>query len=116
MSVTVEEVLAEVMKDECFYRNSGGEPVAQLDFTCALLAAPKEKGLDTCIETPGLSSAARIERIAPLVDLFLFDYKMTDCDLRRRYTGVPNDGILENLHRIDALGGKAVWTARSFRR
>ena len=112
-TATVEEVLAEVMKDECFYRNSGGgltvsggEPLAQFEFTYALLKAAKEKGLHTCIETSGFTSTARIEKIVPLVDLFLFDYKVTDCALHKQYTGVPNDGILGNLRRIDALGAK----------
>ena len=113
-TVTVEEVIAEVMKDECFYRNSGGgmtvsggEPLAQFEFTYELLRAAKERGLHTCMETSGFTSASRIERIAPLVDLFLFDYKITDSALHKKYTGVANDGIRENLRRIDALGAKS---------
>ena len=51
-TITVEDALREVMKDEPFYRNSGGgmtisggEPLMQFEFTRALLAAAKEKGL-----------------------------------------------------------------------
>ena len=54
---SVDEVIAEVMKDKVFYDNSGGgitvsggEPMMQFDFTYALLSAAKEKGLHVCKE------------------------------------------------------------------
>ena len=109
--ISVEDALAEVMKDEIFYRNSGGgmtlsggEPMAQFDFTYALLSAAKEKGLHTCMDTCGFAPKAHYEKIAPLVDIFLFDYKLTDPELHRQYTGVPNDTILANLRMLDQLG------------
>lgn len=112
---TVEDALREVMKDEAFYRNSGGgmtvsggEPMAQFDFTYDLLRAAKEKGLHTCMETCGFAPTAQYEKVAPLVDIFLFDYKLTDPALHRRYTGVPNDKILQNLLRLDELGAATV--------
>ena len=101
---TVEEVIAEVMKDEVFYENSGGgmtlsggEPMMQFDFTYELLKAAKEKGLHTCIETCGYAKEEQYRKIADLVDIFLFDYKETDPVKHKEYTGADNRLIINNL-------------------
>ncbi len=113
--MTVEEILAEVMKDKAFYDNSGGgmtvsggEPLFHPAFTLSLLRAAKEKGLHTCIETSGFADWADVEALIPYVDLFLWDVKETDAALHKQYTGVDNARILENLHRLDAAGAKMV--------
>jgi pyruvate formate lyase activating enzyme len=41
--------------------------------------------------------------IAKRVDLFLFDLKFVDPDLHRRYTGVRNDRILDNLEMLSRM-------------
>ncbi len=114
-NVTVDEIIADVMKDKVFYDNSGGgitlsggEPTAQLDFTLALLKAARNNGLHTAIETCGYTSAENIKAVAEHVDLFLYDVKHTDSALHEKYTGVPNERILENLRLIDSMGKKIV--------
>ena len=114
-TITVDDALAEVMKDEIFYKTSGGgmtvsggEPLAQPAFTKALLAAAKEKGLHTCMETCGFAPEETIRELAPLVDIFLFDYKLTDPELHKQYTGVSNERILKNLFLLDELGCSTV--------
>lgn len=42
------------------------------------------------------------------MDLFLFDYKLTDPEQHRLCTGVSNEKILKNLHLLDSLGAKTV--------
>lgn len=112
--VSVEEVIAEVMEDKIFYRSdggltlSGGEPLLQAEFSLALIKRAKENGLTTCIETSGFAPFDVLEGFLPYVDLFLFDYKLTDSELHRKYTGVDNKTILENLFKIDGLGAKTV--------
>lgn len=113
--MTVDEILAEVMKDEVFYAHSGGgmtvsggEPLLQPAFTLALLQAAKEKGLHTCIETSGFADWSDLEPLLPVVDLFLWDVKETDSALHEQFTGVPNDLILANLRRLDAAGAQIV--------
>ncbi len=113
--MTVDEVIADVMKDKIFYDNSGGgitlsggEPTAQLDFAIAILKAAKENGLHTAIETCGFTSEENMRAIAKYVDLFLYDIKHTDSEAHERYTGVKNERILENLRVIDAMGKKIV--------
>ena len=110
-----EDVIAEVMKDKAFYDNSGGgmtlsggEPMLQFDFTYELLTLAKEKGLHTCIETCGYAPSENYRRIAPLIDIFLFDYKETDPSRHKDYTGVTNELILENLKMLDEMGAKTV--------
>ena len=112
---TVDEVITEVMKDKVFYENSGGgmtlsggEPLMQIDFTLALLKAAKENGLHTCIETCGFTKAENIEKIAPYIDIFLYDFKESDPKRHKEYTGVSNELILSNLKLLDSLGCKSV--------
>ncbi len=113
--MTVEEVIADVEKDKPFYETSGGgmtisggEPMFQFDFTLALLEEAKRRNLHTCIETSGFAPFEKYERIMPLVDLFLYDYKETDPVRHKEYTGVPRDVIVDNLIKLDQLGAKSI--------
>lgn len=115
MQKTVDEVLKEVMKDEIFYKNSGGgmtvsggEPLAQPAFTTALLKAAKEAGLHTALETCGFASEEVIRRVAQYTDLFLYDYKETDPVRHEQDTGVSNLRILENLRLLASLGANII--------
>jgi pyruvate formate lyase activating enzyme len=108
---SVGEVLATVLKDSVFYEESGGgltlsggEPLAQFPFSHALLRAARAAGIHTTVETCGYGPMEFFEDVAPFVDLFLWDIKETDPDLHRQWTGVSNDRILANLHRVAALG------------
>lgn len=112
---TVDAVMAEVLKDKPFYETSGGgltlsggEPMLQFDFSLALLKRAKENGLHTCMETCGAAPQEKVEKIREYVDLFLFDYKVSDPALHRKYTGTSNDKILENLFFLDAKGAKTI--------
>jgi len=113
--MSVEDVLADVEKDQPFYETSGGgvtvsggEPLYQFEFTFALLQEAKRRGLHTCIETCGFAPFHRLERLAPYVDLFLYDYKETDPSRHRQDTGAPREVIVENLIRLDHLGAKTI--------
>lgn len=113
--ISVDEVITEVLKDRPFYKNSGGgmtisggEPLYQPEFTAGLLAAAKKENLHTCLDTSGFASWSTVEKVLPLVDLFLYDLKETDAEKHLLYTGVPLDIILENLQKIDAAGGKTI--------
>ena len=112
---SVEELMAEVLKDRPFYETSGGgmtlsggEPLAQFEFTQALLAAARDNGIHTCLETSGCAPFERLSALLPLVDLFYFDCKETDPGRTQEYTGAPRALIEENLLRLDALGAVTV--------
>lgn len=102
--MSTDEVMLEIMADHDFYTNSGGgmtlsggEPLNQLSFSMELLGRCKENGVNTCVETSGFVSAEQFKKVLPLVDIFLFDYKVTGSAEHQKYTGVPNERILENL-------------------
>ncbi len=113
--MTVDEVMAEVIRDKAFYDASGGgmtlsggEPLAQSAFTQGLLRAAREHGLHTCLETSGFGATNDLTALVPLVGLFLFDIKDTDPTRHRTFTGQSNEQILENLRRLDGLGASII--------
>lgn len=80
----------------------------QFAFTKALLQKAKENGLHTCIETCGYAPWEQYREIAAYVDIFLYDYKLTDPALHRKYTGVSNERILENLQKLGDIGAQVI--------
>lgn len=103
--MTVEEVLREVMADFDFYQHSGGgitlsggEPLYQYAFSKELLKRCKALGVNTCVETSGFISPFKFTQLLPLMDVLLFDYKITGSEMHKTFTGVPDQVILENLH------------------
>lgn len=112
--VTVEDVIGEVSEDEIFFKEnggitlSGGEPLAQAGFSLSLLRTAKFQGITTCVETCGFSSFEIIEKFLPYVDIFLYDYKLTNTQLHKKYTGVDNSLILDNLKKLDEKGAKII--------
>ncbi len=111
---TTDEVMALVRRDTAFYAASGGgltvsggEPLSQPVFVSALLAAARAEGIHTCMETCGHAPWTVLAGMLPLVDLFLFDWKMTDPELHRQWTGQDNRLIRDNLQRL-LEGGAAV--------
>ncbi len=111
-TMPIADILTEVKKDRAFYGSdggvtvSGGEPMAQPEGCLALLEAAKAEGIGTAVETCGYFDPAYAVRLAACTDIFLWDIKDTDAERHRRYTGHSNVRILENLHAVDALGGR----------
>ena len=88
------ELLTELLKDRAFYDQSGGgvtlsggEPTLQASFAEALLDGLQAAGVHTALDTCGLCSRATLERLCPLVDLFLYDLKLIDPAWHQRHTG-----------------------------
>jgi len=98
------EVLAEVLEDRAFYGTSGGgltlsggEPLAQAAFCRDVLARAKRERLHTAVETNLAAPWEHVAALVPVTDLFLVDVKLRDASAHRRWTGVSNERILENL-------------------
>ncbi len=109
---TAESIIAEIVRDEPFYRRSdggltlsGGEPLLQLDFALELLKAAKERGLHTAVDTSGYAVWPRLAALIPQTDLWLYDLKTMHEARHEAAAGVSNRLILENLRR---LGQQAV--------
>jgi len=108
---TSEEVFEEVRKDKLFYDASGGgvtvsggEPMARPEFVFELFSRCREDGISTCAETCGYAPRAALERVLPVTDLFLFDLKVMDPELHRKYTGCDNAPILDNARFLAEKG------------
>jgi pyruvate formate lyase activating enzyme len=111
--VTAAEVLEVVLRDEAYYASSGGgitlsggEPLMQPDFAKLLLMEAKAHGLHTVVETSGYALWGGIRPLAPLVDLWLFDYKESNRRLHEKFVGKPNELIVSNLERLHDAGAK----------
>jgi pyruvate formate lyase activating enzyme len=109
--VSVGYLLEEIAKDVVFYDRSGGgltvsggEPFMQPEFLRALLTASGKQGIGAAVDTSGYVPWETIETVLDFTDLFLYDIKLIDDDLHRKYTGVSNRIILDNLRRLIAAG------------
>ncbi len=98
-----EELAAEVLKDQVFFRKgggvtlSGGEPLAQPEFTLEVLKILHGEGIHTAIETALHVSGQVLERALPFLDLIYADFKIAGEQRHRACTGVSNSRIKENL-------------------
>lgn len=109
--VKAEDVFQELLRDQLFYNTtgggvtfSGGEPLAQPDFLTALAALCRQAGIHTAIETSGYASEAVIDRVIPVIDRFLFDFKCMSPERHKELTGVENTVILRNFEKIVGAG------------
>ncbi len=111
--MTVDEIFEAVSADKNFYDNSGGgitlsggECLLFPEFCAELLKKCKENGINTAIDTCGYVPRANFDTVIPHTDIFLYDIKAINPELHKKYTGVSNELILENLKYIDSLGCK----------
>ncbi len=118
-SIPIEALVDEVAKDVAYYKQSGGgitasggEPAMQQEAVARFLSACKARGISTAIETCGATTTAALERLFPLVDLFMYDVKEIDPAKHKAFTGMGNDRILDNCRwiaeHIDG-SGKQLW-------
>ena len=102
--MTVDQVLAAVLRDEPFYRTSdggvtlsGGEPLAQPEFALELTRACRAHALHVALDTAGNVPQDIFAAAAPEADLVLLDLKHPDAQVHRRFTGASNQCVLHNL-------------------
>ena len=112
---TTQEILAEVLKDKPYYANSGGgvtfsggECMLQIDVLTELLKSCKAEGVHTAVDTAGHIPFSHFEKTLPYTDLFLYDIKLLDNEDHKKYVGVGNELILENLQKL-LLANANVW-------
>lgn len=111
---TVEQLVKEVQKDEIFYEQSGGgvtlsggEVMASdMDFVEALVKRFFHVGITVTIDTCGQAPYENFQRILPYVDTFLYDIKVLDASLHKKYIGSDNTQILSNLERLSRDGAR----------
>ncbi|NQT81681.1 glycyl-radical enzyme activating protein [bacterium] len=106
-----DQVIAEVERDRKFYdisgggmTVSGGEPLAQPEFTAELLSRGKGTGIHTILDTCGLAPFEILGKCLEFTDHVYFDLKVVDDEKHRRLTGVSNRLILDNLMKLGDSG------------
>ena len=110
-SMKVEDVMREVRQDKAYYQGSGGgvtltggEVMCQIPFAVELADACRAEGIPVGIET---NLCLPFEQMLPLLsrsDVVMCDLKLWDSSEHQRWTGVPNELIIENIRRLDELG------------
>lgn len=106
--MTVGEVMAEVRKDSLFYfmsgggmTLSGGEILGQPAFTKELLRQACQEGISTAVETSLFGCWRGLEPMLPYIHILYADLKLVSSDQHKKYCGVCNQVIRENLKKLD---------------
>lgn len=109
--VTVGELVGEVLADRAFYEESGGgvtasggEPLLQSRFVAEFFAACRREGIHTALDTCGAVPWDAFEMVLPHTSMVLYDTKHIDSREHRRWTGLGNERILENLLAVGRTG------------
>lgn len=109
--MTVDEIMKEIEKDRIFYDESkggvtfsGGEPLTQWTFLLELLHRCKIQGIHTTLDTSGLASWEVLSKVMKDTELFLYDIKHMNEACHRKFTGVSNKQILDNLKNLVGEG------------
>ena len=104
--VSADELMAELMRDAPFFAHgggvtlSGGDPLMQPGFAREILTRCRAEGVHTAVETELEAAWPDAQAVLECADLIYADLKLMDSELHRRYTGVDNGRILENLRRL----------------
>jgi pyruvate formate lyase activating enzyme len=82
---------------------SGGEPLANAEFLLECLDLTEGR-VNRAVQTSGFASQEVFERVLDRCDYMLFDLKLADGDMHKRYTGVSNQKILSNFATLAKSG------------
>lgn len=112
---TVDDLLAEVVRDRSFYEESdggvtvsGGECLLRQDFLCAFLEACHEEGISTAVETTLAVPLADAGRLVAACDAFLVDFKIADRARSLEATGIDPEVRDANVRSVLSAGGRVV--------
>jgi len=109
--VSPSEVVDELVRDRTYYEESGGgvtfsggEPLFQAEFLEQSLKLCHEVELKTALDTCGSGDWEVLERQLPFLNLILYDLKILDDGLHKKFTGISNKNILDNFIRLGKSG------------
>jgi pyruvate formate lyase activating enzyme len=107
----MEALMAEIEKERVIMEDSGGgvtlcggEPLMHPDYILEILQELGRRGFHRTVDTTLYAQQKTVEKVAEACELFLVDLKLMDSAKHRLYTGVPNDGILQNIRCIAETG------------
>lgn len=76
---------------------SGGEPVCQADFSAEIFRLCKEKGINTCLDTSGVTLNSSVTKLLGYTDRVLLDIKYTNTELYRENVGMELSAAIDFL-------------------
>ncbi|MEI8656131.1 [formate-C-acetyltransferase]-activating enzyme [Vibrio sp. Hal054] len=113
--MTLDEVVAEVTKDDVFFNTSnggitlsGGEVLTQPKFAIELLSKLKAMGFRTAIETSGHGNTKQLLKIGQLCDEVLFDFKIMDPQRAKTVIGINLELVLDNFRQLVEQGTNVI--------
>ena len=108
---TMDELMGEVEKERDIMQDSGGgvticggEPLMHPDGTLAILRELGRRGFHRTVDTTLYAHSDVVKAVARECELLLVDLKLMDPGKHRRYTGVGNELILQNIRLIAKAG------------
>lgn len=108
---TVDEVMAEIVQDKLYYQQSGGgvtfsggEASLHAEFIAELADRSHAEGIEVAIETNMSLPWKRISGMLKKMDLIMCDMKHMDSPAHKKWTGVDNQTIINNIGRASLLG------------
>ena len=110
-TATVNELIEIIEKERIFFDQSGGgvtfsggEPLLQSEFLIALLDELGSRSIHRTVDTSGFVKSEILLNVAKRTDLFLYDLKMMNSRRHKKWIGVENEQILENLKLLARTG------------
>ncbi|MFC1718825.1 glycyl-radical enzyme activating protein [Candidatus Poribacteria bacterium] len=102
---SVEDLVEVLLRDEPFYRHSGGgvtlsggECTLYLDYLELLLKSLEARDVHVVLETSGyFDYDAFSQKALPYIDFVYYDVKIADQEIHKEHTGKTNRQILDNL-------------------
>lgn len=114
-ALTIDEVVERVKKDYIYFTESnggvtfsGGEPFLHTEYLRELNLRCQGLGINTAVESCGYFDFAANLDILERLDMIFFDLKTMDSDQHKRFTGVSNEIILQNIRQASALNRNIV--------
>jgi pyruvate formate lyase activating enzyme len=113
--MSVPEIMDSIEKERVFFDQSGGgvtfsggEPLVHTKMLLELLEECGKRGIHRAVDTAGNVSTNTILKVARQTDLFLYDLKMMDSGLHRKWISSGNEKILHNLKAIAGAGANII--------
>jgi len=103
----IDALVEELLKDRAYFEKSGGgvtisggDPMLQYEKAAAVFRKLKEAGISTALDSALLTTRKALDTVLPYVDLILMDIKLIDEAEHKKWTGVSNVTILDNIRYI----------------
>ncbi|WP_010166704.1 (2S)-3-sulfopropanediol dehydratase activating enzyme [Candidatus Epulonipiscium viviparus] len=113
--INIEECMKEILKDKGYYQRSGGgvtisggEPLLQSEFVASVFRECQNEGIHTCVETSMYVTWENVAAVLPYADMVIADIKHMKADVHKKFTGVSNKLILENLKKLSQTGKEII--------